>query len=273
MILALTALAGGLGGMAQFLVDTAVNRHNRWSPLGTVVVNATACLFLGLPTGYALGHPTRDEIYAVLDIGLLRGNSTTTPRGTLACCARPQRRDAHRQCCDRRPRARNRRCPSVVPLITNRHRCSQQPPSASQTGLQVLDARRDVGEHRDRRSRVGSVAGVVGRISPRPCIDAHQRQNDQQACPSDEGDVGHVTHEESVVVDEVHHVASREAGRAEYAVAEMTDRSPEEYCHAERQKGLNTRVAKMQSPTTAAAAITVRIHVNCPPIPNAAPGL
>lgn len=134
MILALTALAGGLGGMAQFLVDTAVNRHNRWSPLGTVVVNATACLFLGLPTGYALGHPTRDEIYAVLDIGLLRGNSTTTPRGTLACCARPQRRDAHRQCCDRRPRARNRRCPSVVPLITNRHRCSQQPPSASQTG-------------------------------------------------------------------------------------------------------------------------------------------
>lgn len=77
MILALTALAGGLGGIARFLVDTAVNRHNKWSlPLGTFVVNATACLFLGLLTGYALGHPTWDEIYAVLGVGLLGGYST-----------------------------------------------------------------------------------------------------------------------------------------------------------------------------------------------------
>lgn len=66
MILALTAIAGGLGGIARFLVDTAVNRHNKWSlPLGTVVVNASACLFLGLLTGYALVHPhgTRSTLY------------------------------------------------------------------------------------------------------------------------------------------------------------------------------------------------------------------
>ncbi len=76
MTLLLTALAGGLGGALRFLVDTGVGRLNRTSlPLGTIVVNATACLALGLLTGWAL-RVDADGILAVLGVGLLGGYST-----------------------------------------------------------------------------------------------------------------------------------------------------------------------------------------------------
>ena len=73
----LTALAGGIGGAARFLVDTTVARHNRFSlPLGTVVVNTSACLLLGLVSGYALAHTGAGDIKAIIGFGLLGGYST-----------------------------------------------------------------------------------------------------------------------------------------------------------------------------------------------------
>lgn len=76
-VLLLTALAGGVGGAARFLVDTAVARANRTRmPLGTFVVNGTACLMLGLVTGYVLAHPGTDDLRAILGTGLLGGYST-----------------------------------------------------------------------------------------------------------------------------------------------------------------------------------------------------
>lgn len=77
MILLLTALAGGIGGALRFLVDTGVSRVNRTTlPLGTVVVNATACFALGLLTGYGLHQLGREHLVAILGAGLLGGYST-----------------------------------------------------------------------------------------------------------------------------------------------------------------------------------------------------
>lgn len=73
----LVAAAGGLGSVARFLLDTAVARHNRWStPLGTVLVNVTACFLLGLLTGWGLSHPGHGSTTAVLGVGFLGGYST-----------------------------------------------------------------------------------------------------------------------------------------------------------------------------------------------------
>ncbi|MFT3886757.1 MAG: CrcB family protein [Arachnia sp.] len=77
IVFLLTGLAGGLGGVARFLVDTAVSRRNPFRlPLGTVVVNATACLLLGLLTGYAVTHTGSDALRSILGVGLLGGYST-----------------------------------------------------------------------------------------------------------------------------------------------------------------------------------------------------
>jgi CrcB protein len=74
---AVLALAGGLGAAARFLLDTLVARHNRLgTPLGTVVVNVTACFLLGLLTGWGLTHPGEDDVLAVLGVGFLGGYST-----------------------------------------------------------------------------------------------------------------------------------------------------------------------------------------------------
>lgn len=77
MILLLTALAGGLGAAARFLVDTVVARHNPVSiPLGTVVVNVSACFLLGLVAGWTLVRPGGDGVAAVVGVGFLGGYST-----------------------------------------------------------------------------------------------------------------------------------------------------------------------------------------------------
>ena len=84
------AIAGGLGAAARFTVDTRVNavvarrrrartgpRRPRWSdaiPLGTIAVNLTACLLLGLLAALAADGPS--QLYAVAGTGFLGGYST-----------------------------------------------------------------------------------------------------------------------------------------------------------------------------------------------------
>ncbi|MCB7135826.1 fluoride efflux transporter FluC [Cellulosimicrobium marinum] len=73
------ALGGGLGAAARFLLDTGVQRRNRWStPLGTLVVNVTACFALGLLTGWGLSHPAPPGgvVVPALGVGFLGGFST-----------------------------------------------------------------------------------------------------------------------------------------------------------------------------------------------------
>lgn len=77
MIAFLVALGGGLGAATRFLVDTLIARHNRLSvPLGTLAINVTACLLLGLLTGLALDHPGHDGLQVALAVGFLGGYST-----------------------------------------------------------------------------------------------------------------------------------------------------------------------------------------------------
>lgn len=77
MTVLLTALAGGLGAAARFLLDTLIARHNRLAvPIGTVLVNITACFLLGLLTGLVLGDLGLREVKAVLGVGFLGGYST-----------------------------------------------------------------------------------------------------------------------------------------------------------------------------------------------------
>ncbi|GAB2625050.1 fluoride efflux transporter FluC [Pseudactinotalea suaedae] len=72
----LVALAGGLGAAARFLVDGAVQRRRRGgTPLGTLVVNTTACLLIGLLTGWASGR-VDSALVTVIGVGLLGGYST-----------------------------------------------------------------------------------------------------------------------------------------------------------------------------------------------------
>ena len=87
-----TAVAGGLGAIARFAVagrvGAAVARRRcartgprrrgvRWAdavPLGTIAVNLTACLLLGLLAALAADGPS--QLYAVAGTGFLGGYST-----------------------------------------------------------------------------------------------------------------------------------------------------------------------------------------------------
>ncbi|MGC3952678.1 MAG: CrcB family protein [Propionicimonas sp.] len=70
------ALAGGLGALTRFLVDTAVARHNRTGfPLGTIVINITGSFLLGLVAGWLLTG-VLGPIGAVAGTGFLGGYTT-----------------------------------------------------------------------------------------------------------------------------------------------------------------------------------------------------
>ena len=77
MILLWTALAGGFGGAMRFLVDTWVARVNRLSvPMGTVVINVTACLLLGMLNGFIAGRVGFESLAAIVGVGVMGGYST-----------------------------------------------------------------------------------------------------------------------------------------------------------------------------------------------------
>ncbi|WP_435737966.1 CrcB family protein [Cellulosimicrobium sp. PMB13] len=77
VVVLLVAVCGGLGAAARFLVDGAVGRRARSAvPLGTVVVNVSACLLLGLVTGWVVTHAGPDALASVVGVGFLGGYST-----------------------------------------------------------------------------------------------------------------------------------------------------------------------------------------------------
>lgn len=71
------AVMGGLGASLRFLVDSKVTARNTLSvPLGTVVVNLSACFFIGLLSGLASKLPGIAGVVPLLGTGLLGGYST-----------------------------------------------------------------------------------------------------------------------------------------------------------------------------------------------------
>ena len=76
-VLALVALAGGLGAVARFLLDTAVrSRIGTAGPAGTVLINLTGSLLLGLVVGLAGAGAVPDALRLVAGTGFLGGYTT-----------------------------------------------------------------------------------------------------------------------------------------------------------------------------------------------------
>lgn len=77
MIILLVGLGGGLGAMTRFALDTWITtRFPDSISAGTRIVNITGSLFLGLLTGWALGHGGSSDVLAVLGTGFLGGYTT-----------------------------------------------------------------------------------------------------------------------------------------------------------------------------------------------------
>lgn len=77
MIVLLLVLAGGLGSAARFLVDGVVRaKVTADFPVGTVVINVSGSLLLGLITGLTLAHTAPDELRLIAGTGFLGGFTT-----------------------------------------------------------------------------------------------------------------------------------------------------------------------------------------------------
>jgi CrcB protein len=76
-MIVLLALAGGVGAVARFLLDTAARaRLGEESPTGIVVVNITGSFALGLLTGLVGAGAAPGDLLPVLGTGLLGGYTT-----------------------------------------------------------------------------------------------------------------------------------------------------------------------------------------------------
>ena len=82
MTLVLLMLAAAVGAPLRYVVDQAV--QHRWPgafPAGTLTVNVTGSLALGLLTGLALHHGLAPQAVTVLGTGLLGGYTTFSTFG------------------------------------------------------------------------------------------------------------------------------------------------------------------------------------------------
>lgn len=71
MIAATVALAGAFGAVARYLVDGLVQDRSRGEfPFGTLAVNVSGSLLLGVITGLAWYHGLGGSAKAVLGVGL-----------------------------------------------------------------------------------------------------------------------------------------------------------------------------------------------------------
>lgn len=76
LFLALSA-AGGVGAVARFALDSAVRSRVRSAlPLGTIGINLSGSLALGLLTGFVTGHALPDALRIVVGTGFLGGYTT-----------------------------------------------------------------------------------------------------------------------------------------------------------------------------------------------------
>lgn len=78
MIAVLVALAGGLGAVTRFVVDAEVGRRTEGGvlPLGTIVINISGSLLLGLITGWWVFHTGDPGIKQLLGTGFMGGYTT-----------------------------------------------------------------------------------------------------------------------------------------------------------------------------------------------------
>jgi CrcB protein len=72
----LVSVAGGLGAVLRFILDSAVRARFSGYPLGTLLINLSGSLLLGLLAGVALAEPGLERWHVVLGTGFLGGYTT-----------------------------------------------------------------------------------------------------------------------------------------------------------------------------------------------------
>ena len=73
------SLAGGLGAAARFVIDGVIRARNASRttfPVGTLVINATGSLLLGLVVGLTSAQLLPETLHAVVGAGFLGGYTT-----------------------------------------------------------------------------------------------------------------------------------------------------------------------------------------------------
>ena len=77
MTVLLLALAGGIGAGLRFMVDGLIRAKARTAlPVGTMLINISGSLLLGLLTGLVAGHYTDSAVGLILGTGFLGGYTT-----------------------------------------------------------------------------------------------------------------------------------------------------------------------------------------------------
>ena len=77
MIVALLALAGGLGAGTRFTMDGLLRSWFRTAlPVGTMIINTTGSLLIGLLAGLVLAHHVDPGLEIVLGTGFMGGYTT-----------------------------------------------------------------------------------------------------------------------------------------------------------------------------------------------------
>jgi CrcB protein len=71
------ALAGGAGAAARYVVDSLIKA--RWAgefPIGTLVINVTGSLTLGILTGLVIAHGASSDLTTIAGTGFCGGYTT-----------------------------------------------------------------------------------------------------------------------------------------------------------------------------------------------------
>ena len=77
MLTLLVAVAAGVGAVARYVADQLVQQRTRREfPLGTLLVNVTGSLLLGLVVGLSLHHGLGDRTLLVVGTGFAGGYTT-----------------------------------------------------------------------------------------------------------------------------------------------------------------------------------------------------
>jgi CrcB protein len=94
VILVWLAVAGGLGAVARLVLDGAVREWTEATGLGTMLVNLTGSLLLGLVAGLASASVLPEALRLVLGTGFLGGYTTFSTASVETVRLLQQRRGA-----------------------------------------------------------------------------------------------------------------------------------------------------------------------------------
>lgn len=76
-VVVMLALAGGLGAGARFVLDGAIRARGRTTlPVGTMLINVSGSLVLGLVAGLVLANRLPAEVQTIAGTGFLGGYTT-----------------------------------------------------------------------------------------------------------------------------------------------------------------------------------------------------